>query len=322
MKRFKWLVRRVLTKVKNILFFIIYPLVRIFEKKYIRKYSSINLKHQPVFIVGAPRTGSTIFYQALTNYFDTLYFDNIVSLWHKAIIFGFYRSSIKYGNHPHNCFASEHGVTQGEHSPSECGEFWYRWLPRDHHFIDYDEIDTATVRQLREEIGFVSDNYRKPFVFKNLNAGQRLRLISTTFPKARIVFIRRNPVFVLRSILKARKKLGIGPGVWWSIKPSCYKDLLGLAEIDMCAAQVFYLERQILEDSKLFPKYNIHVINYNDFSADNINALGREWGFLKRAGGSIPDFNKDVIAQIPKTELALLENALAAYPFTELKHER
>jgi hypothetical protein len=29
-------------------------------------------------MIGAPRTGSTILYQSLTNYFDLLYIDNLV----------------------------------------------------------------------------------------------------------------------------------------------------------------------------------------------------------------------------------------------------
>ena len=48
-------------------FSLISPVINIWEKKYLNLYGNQKLKHQPIFIIGAPRTGSTIFYQTLTN---------------------------------------------------------------------------------------------------------------------------------------------------------------------------------------------------------------------------------------------------------------
>ena len=48
------------------------PIIRRRELPKIQDYGKKNLQHQPVFIIGAPRTGSTILYQALTNLYDVL----------------------------------------------------------------------------------------------------------------------------------------------------------------------------------------------------------------------------------------------------------
>ena len=65
------------------------PIIRKFENRYIKKYSNKPLKHQPVFIIGAPRTGSTILYQTLTNELDILYINNLTCKFNKNIFFWF-----------------------------------------------------------------------------------------------------------------------------------------------------------------------------------------------------------------------------------------
>ena len=85
----------------------------------------------PVFIIGAPRTGSTFLYQSITNSLDVAYIDNLVELFYDSFCAGFFISKALYGNKPHNNFVSYHGNTRrlgGLHAPSECGAFWYRWL--------------------------------------------------------------------------------------------------------------------------------------------------------------------------------------------------
>jgi hypothetical protein len=59
----------------------------------------------------------------------------------------------------------------GMNAPSECGQFWYRWLPKEHHCIDYDEITDEIINQNRTEISAVINYFDKSTLFKNLNAG-------------------------------------------------------------------------------------------------------------------------------------------------------
>ena len=185
-------------------FSLVSPLIKVWEDKQIKKYASMPLKHQPVFIIGAPRTGSTILYQTITNQLDVLYIDNLVCHFYRNIFFGFWLSNKLFKQKAHNCFKSNHGNTSscGLHAPSECGGFWYRWLPNDRHFIDYDDITDEMVEQIREEITAVINYFDKPLVFKNLNAGQRLRLLQRCFPEAKFIFTKRKiSCFIIRNFL-------------------------------------------------------------------------------------------------------------------------
>ena len=242
------------------------PIIKKWENKQIKKYANQPLKHQPVFIIGAPRTGSTILYQTLTNQLDVLYIDNLVCKFHKNLFFGFWLSNKLFKQKAHNCFKSNHGDTSscGLHAPSECGGFWYRWLPKHKHFIDYDDITDEMVEQIREEITAVINYFDKPLVFKNLNAGQRLRLLQRCFPEAKFIFVKRDPLFTAQSILQSKRKIEIKDDTFWSVMPKNVKELEKLNSYEQIVKQIYYLEKQIIEDSKLFDQKSILTINYKD----------------------------------------------------------
>ncbi|MEP3561479.1 MAG: sulfotransferase [Marinobacter sp.] len=292
--------------------------VRIVEKRFFPASRKI-IAVAPTFIIGAPRTGSTILYQALTNAYQFAYIDNTACTWHRNLRFGLWLSQKKWGNTPHNNFKADHGNTSkfGGHAPSECGQFWYRWLPRDRHFIDHDEVTDRMVQEIREEVLGASGYLQRPLLFKNLNAGQRLRLIKKAFPDAKIIFVRRDPRFVTRSILKARKKVGTPTNQWWSIMPSNVNDLLQLPEPEMCAAQVYYLERQIEEDLTLFPEDNIRAVHYQELGEELVRLLAEWCGVPERPGEQMPEFMHDDPTSLPPQEREELDKLVSKYPFSK-----
>lgn len=296
---------------------VICPILKIWENAKFREVE--ESKYQPIFIIGAPRTGSTILYQALTNAYRFAYIDNTACTWHRNLRFGLWLSQRKYGDTPHNNFKAEFGNTSkfGGHAPNECGQFWYRWLPRDRHFIDHDEVTDRMVREIRKEVLGASDFLQRPLIFKNLNAGQRLRFINRAFPDAKIIFVRRDPRFVTRSILKARKKVGTPTNKWWSIMPPNVNDLLQLPESEMCAAQVYHLERQIEEDLQLFPESNVRIINYQKLGGELVRRLAEWCGVPERRGGRMPEFVHDEPDSLSPQERAELEKLVNKYPFNK-----
>ena len=239
----------------------------------IRRHGSHAIRHCPIFIIGAPRTGSTVLYQAITNQGDVLYIDNLVCRFNKVIFIGFWLSSKLFGNRPHNCFNSVHGGTSGFHAPSECGGFWYRWLPMERHFIDFDEVTQANIARMRQEITAVSNYFDKPIVFKNLNAGQRMRLISQIFPNAKFIYITRDYLHTAQSILNAKRELGIPDNQYWSVMPSNIDELRSLPWPQQIAQQIYSLESQIEKDSSLFPAKNTVKIEYSCLNEKTIYDL-------------------------------------------------
>lgn len=283
------------------------PVVRRWEIRRIEQYGNKPLQHQPVFIIGAPRTGSTILYQTLTNLYDVLYVDNLVCRFYRNFFFGFWLSNKLYGVKPHNNFKSYQGGTIGGHAPSECGQFWYRWLPQDHHFIDYDEITSRMLEEIRLEISAIINYFDKPLIFKNLNVGQRLRLLTKCFPKARFLFISRAPVQTAQSILMAKRQIGLPDNAFWSIMPPNVNELKVLDWDKQIVNQVYSLEKQIVEDSSLAVEDNFYTIFYKDLSLQFIDELAKKMGFRKREKAMAPDIRVHEMVFIDPSDLERLK---------------
>jgi hypothetical protein len=256
------------------------PLIDLYEKPLINKYGkNINQSgFSPVFIIGPPRTGSTILYQILTNNLDLLYIDNLMDIFHRNILFGGRLSYFLFRNKPHNCFQSKYGGTFrcGMHAPSECGRFWYQWIPNQQHFVDFDELNSKSVKEIRFLLNAIMNKLGKPIVIKNLANSLRLRLISQIFPYSKIIFIRRDPLETSLSVYRARKNKRIDPQSTWSITPPNLEKLGQMTEYELIVRQIFLIERQIWMDKKFFPSQNFYYLNYNQFINDpktEINSL-------------------------------------------------
>ncbi|MEY8200574.1 MAG: sulfotransferase [Colwellia sp.] len=242
------------------------PIIALWEKLKAADYANKPLMHQPVFIIGAPRTGSTILYQGLTNYIDVLYIDNLTSRLYKNFFFGIWLSRKVYKGRAHNNYKAEYGSTvrYGGSAPSECGEFWYRWMPHGKHFLRAEDLAKKDLTQIRKEITGIINYHNKPIVFKNMNAGLRMQVLSKIFPDAKFIWIKRNPLYVSQSLLEVRKKINGNFDDWWSLMPKNYTALKEMDSTDQVVGQIYSIEKQINEDCQLFPNENTLILDYEE----------------------------------------------------------
>jgi len=219
-----------------------------------RDAQAVGGEYQPVFIIGSPRTGSTVLYQMLTYSVDCLYINNLVSIFAKSLPFGFSLSSKFYNNEPHHSFTSSFGNTNSWNSPSECPAFWFRWFPRSHDYVEELDISPEAANEIRTNIFTITEKYSKGIIFKNLTSGQRLKVLKSVFPNAKYIYLRRDPFYSAQSVLKARKKIGFDPSYWWSVKPKSYQRFKSMPLVQRTVNQIHEHEKQILSDLKQIPK--------------------------------------------------------------------
>lgn len=232
-----------------------------------KKFKNKEIRHQPVFIIGAPRTGSTILYQFITNYLNVSYINNMVYYGYKSLYISFKLSEFIFKNKPHNSTKSEFGTTdnQGLNAPSEGGLFWHRWLSNKKDYISIDEANMLNDKAIKNYITAITNKYNRPFLFKNLNCGMRIAFLTKMFPQSKFIFIKRNPVYTTMSILEARKKNNIKNNEWWSVRPKDYESCIYDNPIKQSAAQVFHIEKQIEEDLEKYSLPENHItIQYED----------------------------------------------------------
>ena len=125
------------TKVKNKLLTPLNYLLNPLENLYLNVNDLDYLKSSPpVFIIGPPRSGTTVLYQLLCKHFNFGYTNNFVADWYNIPItatrlyniFSSQTSSIE--------LTSNFGKSSNLYGPNEFGKFWYRWFSKTHELID------------------------------------------------------------------------------------------------------------------------------------------------------------------------------------------
>lgn len=309
-----WILRR--------LFKYLSPIITLFDNPKIKYYSNKEPKHAPVFIIGPPRSGSTILYQLITNFLDVSYIDNLIHLSRKNLFFGFWLSNRFFKNKIHNNFKSDYGNTQkfGLNAPSEGGRIWYRWFSKDKIYFETGSLSDNQINQIRNLFNAIINRYDKPVVIKNLMFSERINALYEVFPNAKLIVITRSPDYNSQSIMSARLKNPDDD--WWSAKPKNYKELLNLSFTEQCVSQVYYIEKQIFEDIKQFPKQNIKTINYETLFTNCTEAIDDLKTFIgaeSKMDHSDIEIRSENKVKVDKKDFQTIQEITAKYNWVDLR---
>ena len=183
----------------------------------------------PIFIIGLPRSGTTVVEQVILEVFKFGYIDNIAAKFWNAPEYGIAISTeLKpFYRRTHGNFKSKLGFTEEVFGPHEFGYFWKRFFSYEHgdHQVS-DHINKKDKQNLKQEIKKLGSIFQLPFVFKNpvaitLNA----KLLREIFPEALFIVVEREKVEVADSLLKAREKVCGNINKWFSGIPASCRDL-------------------------------------------------------------------------------------------------
>jgi hypothetical protein len=174
-----------------------------------------------VFVLGSPRTGSTLLYQLVAAVFGLPYLSNFVDRLHPttpALGLVSQAGAVEPGT---LSFESAYGKTSGLFEPSEASALMRHWFGGEHptqtrsaRFLDGRREHCArTLATVRAVLG-------RPLVVKNPWNCFRIPELATTFPHARFVWIRRDIVAAARSDLAARYDYLGDPWAWSSASPA------------------------------------------------------------------------------------------------------
>ena len=117
----------------------------------------------PIFIIGLPRSGSTLLYQVLTSGLSLSYFCNLAN--------DFYLSPVmvtkllsRFGVIvPPRKYESWYGDTDGWNAPSSGRAIWKRWFPSDQSYVGMNELPPISLRSMRSTIGMIETSIQYAF---------------------------------------------------------------------------------------------------------------------------------------------------------------
>lgn len=172
----------------------------------------------PIFIVGAPRSGTTLLFQVLAHSLRVAYLPRILNYAYGCSHLVFRLCARRLRRHD-PVFASRVGATAGWLSPSESFNFWRRWFWKGESG-DHDHpapLAAEVAADLRRAVYAIEAHHGAPLLVKCLYLSLSIPALAAAFPNSKFIFIRRDPLEVALSMLRVRP---LRP--WWSIRPSGY----------------------------------------------------------------------------------------------------
>jgi hypothetical protein len=272
--------------------------------------------HAPIFVLGAPRCGSTLIYQVMLDYFDLGYLSNLHCKFFGAPSLA-ERAFRPCALRRASSYKSEHGYVSGWSSPSECGDYWYRFFRRRPQYVPLAEAGARSLADLRRSFRAVCAAMGRPIIFKNLMCALRLEPIHEALPESVFVVVRRSWLDTAHSILEARMKLYGDYGEWFSVEPPGVESLKSLPPHRQAVEQIRGVHALIERGRARAPERFLDV-DYDSFCGNTHDVLEQVRGFLDGAGvqlrrtGDVPaSFEARRSIRIDKSLYAELEAYLS-----------
>ncbi len=224
------------------------------------------LNKAPVFIVGPPRSGTTLVYQVLAQGLKVCYFSNFVSIFRKSPILASFLS-LPFRSHflPTN-YDSSYGIVKGWNSPSQGVGIWRRWFPLKHEYVEAGEISHSTIREIRNTICWLQRLFNASFLNKWQGLNGLINPINEALPESVFVRVHRNRVQVAQSILLGRKKIHGNENRWISSKPKAYDQIIKESKnnVEQVCKQIYYIEEDLDRDSSAIGNQRFFNISYEE----------------------------------------------------------
>jgi len=271
----------------------------------------------PIFIVGPPRSGTSLVYEALVTRYRFAFMSNLAHRFYLTPVGASWLGRPAIDRWRGN-FTSRYGHIAGWGAPNEGGWIWRRWL------IDGDWQDESTAEilplaDMRRTVAGLAHAMNAPFVNKNVMHANRLRLMNAIWPNALFIEVRRAPKDNIRSIVRAERKAG-GPapdaGGWWSVRPSIAPQYVGADDVTRAVAQVLGVRSDIECDGAVIGPARIFRVEHEQLCLDPRRTLDgiaqwlSDFGVRITERGQIPErFENRSSAPLPAHDEATLARA-------------
>ena len=202
----------------------------------------------PIFIIGAPRSGTNIFYRTFAKHPDLAWISNITKKVPSSLLLT--RILMLFRN---------------DHRPTEANNVWQKFTGDDDESLSRDDVTAAARKYLCKVLQNNLQLFNKPrFVNKCPGNSVRIEFLKEIFPAAIFIHIIRDGRAAAYSIMRSRLEHS---GSYWSVKPPGWQALLKLALINACALQWKMTVEYILQSAKKLPRGQYIEVKYEEFVA-------------------------------------------------------
>lgn len=217
-----------------------------------------------LFVTGPPRSGTTLLHQVLIKALPVAYVTNLASLLPRSAAAGAFPLTRAIRN-DHILLESFYGRTRALSGPSDGLEFWDSWIGTDRRSIPQ-TIAPDAATSMRTFFGRLERKSGLSVIAKNNNLLGSAHLVASALPTARFVCLRRDPVYLGQSLLKARRDIHGSAETGYGID-----HLEGLAPLgdhleDVRQQVRFYQHLESVQKDRIGDRFKI--VGYEDLCRD------------------------------------------------------
>lgn len=252
-------------------------LLKVSEKEVLTQFD--KPQYPMLLIVGCPRSGTTLLLQWLAASGLFGYPSNFISRFYQAPYIGAkiqqmlsdprfaFRDEMAGAATDYlNEYRSRLGKTRGFLSPNEFWYFWRRFFPfREIQRLSPKELARVDGDTLLRELAALEAAFGKPLAMKAMIVNWHLPFIANLLDTALFLYIKREPLFTMQSLLNARQIYSGSIEQWYSFKPPEYEKLKDLTPYEQVAGQVFYTTQAIENGLAEIPASRKIEISYEEF---------------------------------------------------------
>jgi len=273
-------------------------------------------KYLNIFVLGLPRSGTTLLSQVIFNNLDVKCTNNLMARFWKAPLVGAYLSKLVVGNEKSTTYQSTLGTTGSVSEPHEFSWFWHDLLAVDD--ITRNDPNEAAAKinwhRVRSILINLNAIFESAMVYKPLElVGCHLEQFNQLFKKALFIHIDREPLDVAYSLAQARLSRG-DLNTWWSSYPpeEEYNFLKDKPYNIQIAGQVIAMRKMYDENLPCLPAEKLLMTSYAELCAHPAVVLERIQAMARRLG-----CNVDIMQQ--PEPLTMRESSLDGALFRDLK---
>jgi hypothetical protein len=221
----------------------------------------------PLFVVGAPRTGTTLALQILAGGFRFAWFTNASNDRPLAPVWSAWRS---LRAHPIEAsFTSDYGRIEGPSAPSDGWRVLKRWFP-----LYDDPAPVERLGELRTTVRLLERLFGAPFLLKNNHNSTRIDALAELFGGALFVHVTRSLPEASASLLEARARHRVPLGAWWSASPPAEHGRTFTSELEQVVRTLRGLDALVGASLARLPPDRWLAIDYEALCAEPEQLLG------------------------------------------------
>lgn len=236
------------------------------------------------FIIGPPRSGTSLLYELMVRRFRLAYLSNVAQLLPETPVAAtvLFRSAITKWR---GSFTSRYGWIDGFGAPNEGGWLWDRWFPQ-RHYLEASYAEGLPMAEIRRTVGGLCQALGGPFLNKNVLHSVHMRVLDQVFPRCVFIELNREPVDNVRSIVRARLE-GRWVRPWFSVKPREWEQYQDASDVLKACAQVSYVREDIERDAHRLGGHRHLRVDYGRLCRDPRAVLGDVEHFFEAHGAKL-----------------------------------